>query len=643
MSSSSNRLGRYEVLRELGRGAMGVVYLAKDPLIGRLVALKTFQLSYAADSEELRQLRSRFIREAQSAGILSQHPGIVTIHDVAEAGGGGGAFIAMEYVEGTNLKDILRRGDPVDLPFIGDIVGQIADALDYAHSKGVVHRDVKPANVLITPDKQTKIADFGIARINTSNLTQDGQMLGTPNYMAPEQVQGQEVDHRADIFSLGVIVYELLTRKKPFQGENLTTVTHRIVYDEFTPLEEHVAGLPSGLTQVLGKALEKSPARRYDAAGELAVELRRVIDEHLGTAPSPAAPSKPVPATPAAAPVAPTVTPSLPESRPAAASAPPSKTAATTLWGERLRQLLPVSGGDRGRRVKVGAVAAGAALLVFGALVLWARGQIPEVPPEDSQHRMRAQYLTLMKEGRRHLAAGRAGAASQAFRRAERLAPDPARVRALANDARRSVDEGELLATQLEAARQALEDKRYLEARASATAVLELDPDHAEAAEILAAATDALERETAASTAVTSPGRQPVTPRRRPSTMRSPTNRRPATAPQAVAPATMAIEFTTDLPEGTLVITANGEEVYRRAFAFYEKGGLFRKKKIPQSGKITAPPVRVPAGQQRLRVEVSRPEAPALVREARTTLPAGGSVRFRIRLAADGSLGLQID
>jgi len=163
-----------------------VVYLAKDPLIGRMVALKTFRIGFSVLEEELNQFRTRFMREAQSAGILS-HPNIVTIHDVGDAGDAGGAFIAMEYVRGTTLKDMLQSGDSLELPFVVDVLAQVADALDYAHSKGVIHRDVKPANILITTaERRAKIADFGIARINTSNLTQDGQLMGTPNYMAPE-------------------------------------------------------------------------------------------------------------------------------------------------------------------------------------------------------------------------------------------------------------------------------------------------------------------------------------------------------------------------------------------------------------------------------------------------------------------------
>lgn len=275
-SRRPTKLGRYEILEELGKGAMGVVYLAHDPLIGRSVALKTFRVGFLADDEEMEQFRVRFIREAQSAGMLN-HPGIVTIHDVVEKSDEGLTFIAMEYVEGTDLKKLLRDRARLDLRTTVDIIGQLADALDYAHSKGVVHRDVKPANVILTNQGEVKITDFGIARVNASNLTLDGQMLGTPNYMAPEQIQGKEVDHRADLFSLGVVLYEALTGYKPFQGDNLTMVSHRIVHDHYTPYQDLVRGLPPGVDEVLARALAKEPAERYQTGGELAADLRLLI------------------------------------------------------------------------------------------------------------------------------------------------------------------------------------------------------------------------------------------------------------------------------------------------------------------------------------------------------------------------------
>ncbi len=312
------KLGRYEIVDEIGKGAMGIVYLARDPLIGRLVALKTFRIGYSIKDQEMEQFRIRFMREAQSAGILT-HPHIVTIHDVVEASDEGLAFIAMEYVRGTNLKLLLQGEQPLTLRAVLDIISQVGDALDYAHANRVVHRDVKPANILITGENRVKITDFGIARLDSSNLTQEGQLLGTPNYMAPEQIQGKEVDSRADLFSLGVVLYEMLTRHKPFQGENLTVVSHRIVYDHFTPPRDYARDLPPGIDRILGRALEKDPARRYQRAKEMVEDLRQVVEANTTRVdtlnetqslsstmvlPPAFAPAIPPPPVPAAAPAA---------------------------------------------------------------------------------------------------------------------------------------------------------------------------------------------------------------------------------------------------------------------------------------------------------------------------------------------------
>ena len=253
---------------------MGVVYLAQDPLIGRQVAVKVFRVGFNASDDELHNLYARFIREAQSAGILS-HPNIVTVHDVAQADGDTPAFIAMEFVEGQTLKQVLDSPEPIPRDRAVHLVTQVARALEYAHSMGVVHRDIKPGNILITPDDKVKITDFGIALVNAANITNHGQVLGTPNYMAPEVIEDDEVDHRADLFSLGVVLYELLTRHKPFAGRNMTQVTHRIVYEPFTPLVEFVRDLPPALGNVVEQALEKKPERRFQSAHEMAAALEQ--------------------------------------------------------------------------------------------------------------------------------------------------------------------------------------------------------------------------------------------------------------------------------------------------------------------------------------------------------------------------------
>src|SRR5260221_762461 len=272
------KLGGYEVVREFGKGAMGMVYLAKDPLIGRLVALKTIRLGQNADDDEAKEFQQRFVREAQAAGILN-HPAIVTVHDIGQDDTTGVSFIAMEYVEGQNLKEALTQGRPLNFDQIGDIIAQIAEALDFAHSKGIVHRDVKPANIILLEGNRAKITDFGIAKIASggANLTSTGQFLGTPNYMAPEQIKGAPVDGRTDIFSLGICFYECLTRRKPFGGDSLTSISYKIVHEPFPPLHDINPQIPEGYEDIVGMSLQKDPARRYQRGRDMALAIRAVI------------------------------------------------------------------------------------------------------------------------------------------------------------------------------------------------------------------------------------------------------------------------------------------------------------------------------------------------------------------------------
>ncbi len=272
------KLGRYEIVRELGKGAMGIVYLAKDPLIGRLVALKTIRPSAHADDEDTKEFQARFVREAQAAGILN-HPSIVTVHDIGVDEPTGVSFIAMEYVEGQNLKEVLSAGRPLSFEQAADIIAQVAEGLDFAHAKGIVHRDVKPANIILLEGNRAKITDFGIAKITSgaANLTTTGQFLGTPNYMAPEQIKGTPVDGRSDIFSLGICLYECLTHRKPFGGDSLTSISYKIVHEPFPPLQEANPTIPDGFADVVGHCLAKDPVKRYQRGKDMANALRAVI------------------------------------------------------------------------------------------------------------------------------------------------------------------------------------------------------------------------------------------------------------------------------------------------------------------------------------------------------------------------------
>jgi len=260
-------VGRYEIVEELGRGAMGVVYKAKDPTIGRTVALKTLRLDvHGLDAAEMVR---RFQNEARAAGVLS-HPNIVTIYDAGECDGI--FYIAMEFIQGTTLHELLAEHHILPTEEIIQYSRQICKGLDYAHSHGIVHRDVKPANIMITANGTVKIMDFGIAKAGGS-MTSTGQVLGTPNYMAPEQVKGRPLDGRSDLFSFGVILYEMLTGEKPFVGQNVTTIIYKIVNENpIAPRDLDVTVHP-GLSAIVTRALAKSPEERYQSGADLVRDL----------------------------------------------------------------------------------------------------------------------------------------------------------------------------------------------------------------------------------------------------------------------------------------------------------------------------------------------------------------------------------
>ncbi len=255
------KIGRYQITRELGRGAMGVVYHAIDPVIGRPVAIKTLRLRDVDDADHRRRLRERLFREARSAGALS-HPGIVTIYDMDEVDGL--AYITMEFVDGETLDEILSRPKLIAKDRLTEVIRQAAAALDYAHRKGVIHRDVKPANIMIDATGAVKITDFGIAKITQlEGQTLTGVLVGTPNYMSPEQVQGHDIDGRSDQFSLAVIAYEMLTGERPFAGEQISTVVYKIVSEQPTPVQNINTSLNEAVDRALRKSLHKKPERRY--------------------------------------------------------------------------------------------------------------------------------------------------------------------------------------------------------------------------------------------------------------------------------------------------------------------------------------------------------------------------------------------
>ncbi len=268
--SQRQRLGRYTVIRELGRGSMSVVYLGKDPTIQRFVALKTVRFDDAGDPSELVEIKRRFFREVQSAGLLS-HPNIVTIFDAGDEEDLG--YIAMEVLEGITLKDWCRKENLQPIKQVLELASKVAEALDHAHSHGVVHRDIKPANIMFTKDGIAKITDFSIARITTSTKTKTDAILGTPSYMSPEQIAGEKVDGRSDLFSLGVVMFELLTGERPFQGESIASLTYQIAHKPHRPPAQIRTDLPPCCIAIIDRALSKKLDQRYQRGLEFSVDL----------------------------------------------------------------------------------------------------------------------------------------------------------------------------------------------------------------------------------------------------------------------------------------------------------------------------------------------------------------------------------
>jgi eukaryotic-like serine/threonine-protein kinase len=377
-----NRLGKYQIRRTLGKGAMGIVYEGFDPVIERTVAIKTI-LPSQLNGAEFVGVMARFKREAQAAGRLN-HPGIVAIYDYGEeiaqdvgeddatmmapkaaAPQERVAYIAMEFIKGRELRDFFEKGERFPMPEVARIMSEMLDALDHAHSHGVVHRDMKPANLILLDNGRVKVADFGIARVEASELTQTGTVLGTPSYMSPEQFMGHPVDGRSDLFSCGVILYQLLTGEKPFTGESTTTIMYKVLREEPVPPSQLNLSLSPALDAVMKKALAKNPAERFQSGHEFAQALQAAV----AAAPQ----SVPVPA-PAPAAAVPVINMGPLQDPPAAVSKPSAS--------------VSVPAPSRSRQVPAGAWAVGGAALVAvaaGAYVFLAPGRGSTPAPTVAQ------------------------------------------------------------------------------------------------------------------------------------------------------------------------------------------------------------------------------------------------------------------
>ena len=554
-------LGRFEVVRELGKGAMGIVYLARDPLIGRLVALKTIRLADSGDEEEVREFQQRFIREAQAAGILS-HPAIVTVHDIGQDAERGFSFIAMEYVEGPTLKEVLQQGKPLSHASIARILEQVAEALDFAHRKGIVHRDVKPANIILCGEDRVKITDFGIAKIASEavNLTTTGQFLGTPNYMAPEQVKGGSVDGRTDVFALGVVLYELLTRRKPFGGDSLTTISYRIVHEPFATPHEVDPSVPIEFDEVVNRCLAKDPRDRYQSARDVAAALRALAAGQ---------PLPPPSAEPAADPTivsgkVPTMELPFPDAGVPSAAAAEAPRAARTQPGEGI---LPKA---MRRRVPA-AVFFGIVVLLLAGIGLaagWIWSQRTPVPAVDTKREdLVARQSDLRREGQALLSQGNVEGAYAKYAELQRIAPSSPGVAKVLGQLEQI--RGEQASTQqriLEAQEKLAEGKTLYEAKQYAKAI----PLFEEAFNLDSSSVDAVN--------YLRMSREQMALRQ----LREADRLAAAQVAKAPAPrgaqgtATLVVEYAGDLTDGVLMVQLDGEKIAHEVL--YEDRGVFRRR-----------------------------------------------------------------
>ncbi|NIR52670.1 serine/threonine protein kinase [candidate division KSB1 bacterium] len=271
------RIGRYILEKEIGRGSMGLIYKAWDPKLDRTVVIKQVSFDFTRNQHEIAKLKDRLFREARAAGRLN-HENIVIIYDVDEEKNF--SYIVMEYLEGSDLKMRLEKAETFDLPRTIKIIKQVCSALEFAHDSGIVHRDIKPSNIILTRNDKVKVADFGIAKLaHLGTLTQTGSIVGTPFYMSPEQVEGRKLDGRSDIFSVGVILYEMLTSKHPFEGDNITTVVYKIVHKSPKRPSMINRDLPSSVDAMVQRACAKNPKHRYTNAGQLFADLNKLEGE----------------------------------------------------------------------------------------------------------------------------------------------------------------------------------------------------------------------------------------------------------------------------------------------------------------------------------------------------------------------------
>lgn len=626
-------IGRYEIHDEIGRGSTGVVYLAHDPLIGRWVALKTLSREFSPDEERIAALRRQLFNEAQSAGGLS-HAGIVAIYDVVEHGEGR-LSIAGEYVEGGDLARRLAEPEPLALEFAGKVLTEVAAALDYAHSRGVVHRDLKPASILIGADGAVKVTDFGIASLRDRDLADELKNLGSPNYLAPERILGQEAEARSDVYALGVVLYEMLTRNPPFSGGSVAELARNIVQRRPAPVDHYRPDVFPEIVDLLDTALAKEPAERYQTAGELAADFRRALEKrssHSDTVPTPVLEEldltivEPVECGESVESLGEDPSPEPAQQRPE----PPGKKHRPYLV------FLPVFFGL--------ALAAG---VFFGGRPA---AELPvtaaaETEPADTDQ---IEYLRLLAESRQLFAEGDREAARLLLDQAERLSPAGAdRVRRMRDNARSEARAERVALAEAEAldlldqAQTDVEAWRLRSAEAKVSRALELSPDSEEALrlrdEIARQRARWLARQRARQAAV--PVAEETAPAKEESQPFTPPVQETRAIPAAPGRGDLRIDFYSEKPRGVLTVYVGRQQIFNRPFRFFEKMSLLRRRGV--AGGFDER-VRIPAGTLGLRIYLTLPDEKTQLRTLAGTAPAGSLRTLRVRVAGDGDLTAEL-
>ncbi len=640
------KIGPYVIERQLGSGASGTVFLGRDPANGRVAALKTLSPELGADRERLEVYRYLQLGGAGRARP-SAHPGVVDVYDVIEhdhdvrdaTGGRGRVSIAMEYVEGTDLAARLADPEPLPLAFVARVVREVAAALDHVHEQGLRHRDIKPANILLAADGSARMADFGIASLAGEDLSDDLARLGSPNYLAPERVLSVDSDHRVDVYALGAVLYEMLTRQPPFSGDSVAELLHNISAGPLVPVSELRPNVPEELDAIVAKALAREPAERFQTAGELARTLDRFVDRqarHSDTVPTAQLGASDGQADRQ-------IDEPMPEE-----DASRLETGGVEL---ELPVVEPPAGADipkRSGRRRSGVLAVAAVLGLGVAALVFLFGRPSEDGPTDQPTANAAgpdtQYLGLLEESRRLYAAGEIEAAEKLLRRAEELSPDRARIRQLRETARAEVASEKTALREaaaldrLDTARSLIDRGRLREASREVAAALELVPGHGEA-ERLRAYVQRLRSQQAARRAAAAAAAGPPE-----SQAENPVPELPAPAPPTVSeealPANgdLRIDFYSEAPRGVLTVYVNGTQRLNRAFRFVEKKSLLRRK--GRSGGFDER-IQLPAGDLSLRVYLSLPGQAAQMETLSGPLKGGSLRTLRARVDSSGKLGVE--